>query len=214
MKVYIPPYGTRYTVHKFQDWVMAKKYGQENYWKMDDKDYTNVDKFVEKSCDFVTFILDKTINKITDRERKPKIKIHNYDTWSMDYTLSIIILPMLNQLRDTKHGSPYIDVEDAPTIDKGEDDGYGSDTKIHDRWTWVLDEIIWTFEQLVNQDANSQFHSGESDIYWEKKEDGTSEMKLGPNDTHKYDKEGHAVWNDRIENGLRLFGKYYRELWD
>ena len=42
------------------------------------------------------------------------VKIDRYDTWSMDHTLADIILPMLKQLRDTKHGSPMVDVEDVP----------------------------------------------------------------------------------------------------
>ena len=39
------------------------------------------------------------------QEQKVKVRIDKYDTWSMDHTLAHIILPMLKQLRDTKHGS-------------------------------------------------------------------------------------------------------------
>ena len=42
------------------------------------------------------------------------VKIDHYDTWSMDYTLSKIVLPMLKQLKETKHGSPNTDDEDVP----------------------------------------------------------------------------------------------------
>ena len=70
------------------------------------------------------------------------------------------------------------------------------------------------FEQLVDENADLQFHSGESDIQWVKKENEFFEMARGPNDTHKFDSEGYDAWNKRIENGLRLFGKYYRGLWD
>jgi hypothetical protein len=74
--------------------------------------------------------------------------------------------------------------------------------------------MIWAFEQLVDEDSDSQFYSGECDILWEKKEGGHSEMKSGPNDTFKIDREGMDAWNKRIDNGLRLFGKYFRNLWD
>jgi hypothetical protein len=40
------------------------------------------------------------------------------------------------------------------------------------------------------------------------------EMKHGPNDTFKIDHEGRKVHRARIDNGMRLFGKYYGALWD
>jgi len=42
------------------------------------------------------------------------VKIDRWDTWSMDHTLAKIILPMLKQLKDTKHGSAIVDLEDVP----------------------------------------------------------------------------------------------------
>jgi hypothetical protein len=36
----------------------------------------------------------------------------------------------------------------------------------------------------------------------------------GPNDTHKWDKDGYMKHNERIQVGLVLFGKYFRNLWD
>ena len=44
------------------------------------------------------------------RKRKIKVKIDNYDTWSMDHTLAYIIVPMLKQLHETKHGAPFVDL--------------------------------------------------------------------------------------------------------
>jgi hypothetical protein len=31
---------------------------------------------------------------------------------------------------------------------------------------------------------------------------------------HWYDAEGHLLHEERIQEGLELFGKYYRSLWD
>jgi hypothetical protein len=39
-------------------------------------------------------------------------------------------------------------------------------------------------------------------------------MEKGPNDTYKADYEGMKKVHDRMNNGFRLFGKYYRSLWD
>ena len=48
------------------------------------------------------------------RSRKIKVRIDRWDTWSMDHTLSYIVLPMLKQLNKTKHGAPFVDDEDVP----------------------------------------------------------------------------------------------------
>jgi hypothetical protein len=45
-------------------------------------------------------------------------------------------------------------------------------------------------------------------------EKGLCQWKKGPNDTSKFDKKGYTKHHERISNGTRLFGKYYRALWD
>jgi hypothetical protein len=39
-------------------------------------------------------------------------------------------------------------------------------------------------------------------------------MIHGPNDTYVCDYEGIRKVHDRIQNGFRLFGKYFQNLWD
>ena len=169
------------------------------------------------------------------KKRKTSVKIDKWDTWSMDSTLAIIILPMLKQLKETKHGSGYIEMEDLPEHLQGTTTDEWSDQKtldfyeevpdnvpdVHKRYDWFLDELIWTFEQLQpDNDWEAQYHTGESDTYFEVAEtyeDGKPKLwqwKTGPNDTRKWDKDGWTKHNDRIDNGLRLFGKYFRTLWD
>ena len=85
------------------------------------------------------------------------------------------------------------------------------------RWDWVLEQMIWSFEQLQPEcDWEDQFHTGVSDIKFVKLDDGSgcSEMVRGPNDTRKWDKKGYIAYQKRISNGLVLFGKYYQNLWD
>jgi len=55
-----------------------------------------------------------------------------------------------------------------------------------------MEEMIWTFEQLKSDGT-------EFDLFYK---DG------------EWDFEGHNKYEERIKNGLRLFGKYYRGLWD
>ena len=165
------------------------------------------------------------------------VKIDRYDTWSMDHTLADIILPMLKQLRDTKHGSPLVDLEDVPeelrmvgyedassqlTLDLDNPEEYGKDSweLTHRRWEWVLNEMIFAFEHLVDETWEDAFCSGEHDMVHvpcEWYEDGTAKLysiEKGPNDTYKCDYEGMNKVYKRMENGFRLFGKYYRGLWD
>lgn len=151
-------------------------------------------------------------------ERKIKIQIDPWDTWSMDHTLSLLVVPMLKQLKKTKHGYPLSDPEDAPAIGEGtRENEWDYDDKASERWDWIIDEMIWAHEQIINEDADMQFHHGNIDF--ETKEvviDGEKyyEMVKGPNDTHVFDKEGWEKWNERKRNGLKLFGKYYENLWD
>jgi hypothetical protein len=156
------------------------------------------------------------------------VKIDNYDTWSMDSTLSPIILPMLKQLRATKHGAPWVDDEDVParlrsttkSAMKAKKESWDTDGNHFKRWDWVMDEMIWAFEQMCDEDNDAQFHTGESDIEWKvSKYDKEGkpllwQMGKGPNDTRKFDKKGYMKHQERIRNGTRLFGKYYQNLWD
>ena len=55
------------------------------------------------------------LGKYEDDGQKSKyIKIDPWDTWSMYTSLGHIALPMLKQLREEKHGSPVVDLEDVP----------------------------------------------------------------------------------------------------
>lgn len=158
------------------------------------------------------------------QERKIKVRIDRYDTWSMDHSLALIILPMLKQIKETKHGSPYVDNEDVPahmrhTLSKGPDDYETEDRWIHYKWDWVLNEMIWAFEKELGEDWEAQFRHGEPDYEFIHVggEIGTdselSEMKQ-KNPDYWVDYDKIREYYNRIDNGFRLFGKYFRNLWD
>jgi hypothetical protein len=146
----------------------------------------------------------------------------------MDGTLAHIILPMLKQLKESKHGSQFVDLEDVPeemrttTTEDWDDqkcfDFYHEDEEkrqydVHDRWDWVMGEMIFAFESFFN-DWEDKYHTGVRDIQWKQLEGGMSQMVKGENDTSHWDMDGHRKESDRIQNGFRLFGKYFRGLWD
>ena len=155
------------------------------------------------------------------KQRTIKVHIDRWDTWSMDDTLAHIILPMLKQLKATKHGAPQVDIDDVPkhlkptkkALAAYNKDGT-TDEQFFDRWDWVLDEMIFAFDSKVNDGWEDQFETGTSELQWKTLEGGMSEMVRGPNDTKVYDWEGREKYEERIANGFRLFGKYYSNLWD
>ena len=157
------------------------------------------------------------------------IKIDRWDTWSMDHTLAHIVLPMLRQLKQDKHGAPLVDDEDVPehlrsTAAAPRENEWDTDSNHFLRWDWVMDEMIFAFECKLDDSWEDQFRSGEHDIVWipvdaegnevPKGQHKYTEMRRGPNDTYKCDYEGMKVVQQRISNGFRLFGKYYEGLWD
>jgi hypothetical protein len=128
----------------------------------------------------------------------------------------MIILPGLKQLKDTNHGYAHVDNEDLPTACLKDASG-------EERWEWVMDEMIWAFEEIANDYPGEEvFHNGKHDVVWTKvdahgNEDTEStlyRMDTGPNHTFSVDMEARKKYDDRIQRALILFGKYYRSLWD
>lgn len=170
-------------------------------------------------------------------ERQEHVVIHHYDTWSMDHTLALIILPMLKQLKATKHGAPFVDMPDRPEHLQcyKEPEDYDTDKFHFQAWDWVMDQMIWSFQHEVDDDWGEQFFSDEEpqytikEIQW--KGIGPAQLLLFPDEDGKteeyemyelirdetpsrFDREGYKQYQERISNGFRLFGKYYQSLWD
>jgi hypothetical protein len=187
------------------------------FWREIDYDEPIVEFWAKVLTPFCNALYN--IRKIFERDIK-YIKIDAWDTWSMDSTLSPIILPMLKQLKATKHGAPYIDDEDVPLkLRANRDTKYKGiadpdlhkisdevDKKFFKRFDYILDEMIWTFEQLSDWNNDDKFY------------DHTESRKIKDLNKSvraiKIDRVGLKKHHARIDNGLRLFGKYYRTLWD
>jgi len=202
-------------VHKFGEWLAHGSIEPE----------AEVGEIRSMNRERHTTLLYKFLSWI-DSKKKRTIKVHidRWDTWNMQDTLGYIIRPMLHQLKENKHGAPTVDDKDVPKelrrseLDRREYKENGlTDDKWFERWDWVLDEMIFAFESLpggANEDWEDEFHSGKYDWQWKKLEDGCSEMVEGPKHTAKVDWDGRKEYEARIQNGFRLFGKYYSSLWD
>ena len=115
------------------------------------------------------------------------VQIDKQDTWSMDYTLAHVILPMLKQLKETKHGSPFTDDDDVPeelrsTSAEPKENKWDTDSNFHKRWNWVMDEMIWAFTEKCKDDCLVRDN-------WEEHQ-------------------------KRMTHAFTMFGRYYENLWD
>ena len=222
MRVYIGPYRNWFGPHQLAEklcfWSkkdIVDEYGMRDYpeyvfklgeflaygkWRgINDIPNDAKNLFINKDQPTWLYLFLERIETI--KKRKVKIQIDKWDTWSMDHTLALITLPLLKQLKETKHGSSQVDMDDVPpemrmTSTEDWDDQLVFDfyndpelskqniqCDVHDHWNWVMDEMIFAFEFIVDEDNRY---------------------------SHKFDQEVE----DRVANGLRLFGKYYRGLWD
>jgi len=136
---------------------------------------------------------------------------------------------MLKQLKETQHGAGFVDDEDVPeelksTSAPPKENEWDTDGNHFKRWEYVLDEMIFAFQCKVDDSWEEEFRSGVHDTIWvpidkdgnevPKGEHKYYQMKDGPNNTYKCDYEGMKVVEARIQNGFRLFGRYYQNLWD
>lgn len=208
MKVSIKSYNDCW-VSYVHDRYMDKKYNRE--WT---ESNTRLEKKLETLQDGLQWVYNKTINKILDKLERQRfeVRIDPWDTWSMDHTLAPIILPMLVQLKATKHGAPLVTNTDVPeelqaTKEQIDEYNKGGDAgpKHFERWEWVLDEMIWAFEQKCRDDWTMDYYGP-----YIEGEDGSF---LGGH-FEWIDREGIQAQQLRMTNGFRLFGKYYEHLWD
>jgi hypothetical protein len=135
--------------------------------------------------------------------------------------MSLIALPLLQKLKQHKHGSPSVDDEDVPegmglrrTEAPATEHSWDTDANFHDRWEWVLDEIIWAHQQEVLGDPDSEacWQHDVPDACWPFPSQGTKLDRML--DNIKCDEVALAEFTARKQNGFRLFGKYYQSLWD
>jgi len=225
MKIYIGPYTTWVGPYQIAEKILFWK---DKYAILEGVRYEDhPDRIaIEKFGDFLDSIpgLTKFCEWVNSKKkRKIKIKVDGHDIWSADHTLALIIAPVLKKLKEQKHGSPFVYDEDVPEnlrttaaepLSEEEKNTGHTDELWEQRWEWVLDEMIWTFEQHAADDWETQYYSGDTDLHIEKNErTGYGELVTGPNHTFKIDIEGRNAAYKRIENGRRLFAKYYRSLW-
>lgn len=125
---------------------------------------------------------------IEPKQRKDRIKIRidNWDTWNVDYTLSRIAVPLLREYKEKNNGFPVdVDEVDIPNHIKNSYDS--GDERQEAGWDAIVDKMIRAHEMIVNDEI--------MDTLME---------------------EGEEAANNKaqvVKEGLSLFGKYYQNLW-
>lgn len=217
MKVYINGYRKHwispYTIIDYMFfWTDWSKCSRIRNYQLQYDNFVEPPKWVDKLSDYLNpfcIVLEKILKIINPTIRY--VKIDHHDTWSMDHTLSYIILPMLKQLKETKHGSPFTEDEDVPDELKStnappKENDWDIDNNHFKRWDWVLGEMIWSFEQQLNDDGESQFYDHSESKLTDDFEESIKKIKV--------DREGLEAHQKRKSNGFRLFGRYFENLWD
>jgi hypothetical protein len=118
-----------------------------------------------------------TIGKYPKRyttERKISVQVDEFDTWSLDHTLALIIHPSLIKFKEDSMNTGH------PCL-KGVINCEGCTCQTE--WLEMLDKMIWSFGEILNDEI------------------------------HAYDLSTYKEYNERVQEGLELFGKYFRSLW-
>ena len=217
MKVYIGPYKNWFGPHQLAEkicfWakknVVVDQYGSKDYpdyvFKLGEWLAYGKWRGVDEIPDFELNSLKTTNEDETwlykflqfiekKKTRKIKVRIDPYDTWSMDTTLAHIVLPMLKQLRATQHGFAQIDMEDVP-----------EKLRLVDNSESYYQLQLFEYEECNPEHINI----GEDQWNWI-----LDEMIYAFSILDDDDKAWIHEDDKRVNNGLRLFGKYYRALWD
>ena len=121
------------------------------------------------------------------------LSLDQHDLWDMPCTLAPIILPMLNRLKTQKAGTPFTDNKDAPKELRLDAEHQGFN---EERWQWIIDQMIFSFTHVYRCQHDDSYDEDYACL------DSDSEVNLS--ELHRF--------NDTVDNGFRLFGKYFQNL--
>ena len=143
----------------------------------------------------------------------------NRDSWSIDWYLTSILVPILKKLKENKHGHPMQVYPKDCKLDKYGNPIKEEEKKAIQRWNYILNIIIKTFETTQKIQVDHWFYQN-SNKYSNKlankyrKINKTLKQKrpnlYNSNDLHVMTKEECI----KYEEGWKYFQKYYFNLWD
>lgn len=163
------------------------------------------------------------------RVRDISVRVDPWDSWSADATIATIAVPIIKQLQKTKHGIPGRlsagEEFDAEKIRRYNDilgnDDYSEEGKEQRSKDYEEAEAIW--DEVVNEmifGLEACYVEGHEPDFWIKKPQYLTKDcpdKPGFKEFIRNGELDHAAYeayHTRVQNGLILFGRYFKTLWD
>lgn len=153
--------------------------------------------------------------------RKNVVEIDDYDVWNCDYTLAQIIHPLLVKLKEKKQGAPFVEDENVPeelrsTSCAPKENEWDTDDNHFKRWDWALDEMIFAMQEIANNNENEPpYHTktGTMEFGEIDPKKGTGPLIFNGWESTPESVAANKAYHDRVQNGCRLFGLHFRNLW-
>ena len=143
--------------------------------------------------------------------QKIRYGISDDDVYSLGYNIALFVLPRLKYFKKKgKTGIPACFLPDNFHLLEGEE-FERAEAKALKEMNDALDEMIFAFEYIINGDKFCEI----PDIFIHKVEDCefNSEKTIEEKQAWKEYMEKVNKFNERKDNGLALFAKYYDTLW-
>lgn len=125
------------------------------------------------------------------------------ELWNLEFTIAKYVLPRLIEFRKVMNGYP-------------------ANVESFEKYQEMVDKMIYSFDHIVNEETYTEQLEKDLGVTW----DGVFEMKKIPDGnyellhTDKYNEELMKKYREeqmkegeKIDEGLELFGKYFRSLW-
>lgn len=152
-------------------------------------------------------------NYRSDKAKKPRIEtvqVHPWDTYSAYHTLALVIYPVLTAYKKDIIEKGAVPGDFLKTVDVSnmtEEEAQAAHDSIYNegaaKWEEVLDKMLWSFEQIKND------YASEEEFFSINEDADEKDIK------NRYDIDGDGLndYYEKIDEGLALFGRYYRDLW-
>ena len=139
------------------------------------------------------------------------------ESWDFKSALASWALPRLKHMKDNLHGYPsrLIPEEKLEEMFAGKEvvrEGWDiREESGMKEWNKILDKIIWSFENHDNEPTPTEPENYDSRCNMTKYDDGSTEYEHL--DDRPWDWTECEVHDKKVQEGLDLFAKYYKDLW-
>jgi len=148
------------------------------------------------------------------------------ESWDFKSALASWALPRLKYMKDNLHGYPTClipeekweeisagkEIENHGYIGRDIDEGWNIREEYGMKeWNKILDKIIWSFENHDNEPMPTEPEDYDSRCNMIKYDDGSTEYE--DLDDRPWDWTECEAHDKKVQEGLDLFAKYYKDLW-